>query len=65
MFTNYSRAWALKYGSNALSIKSVSKANAIVWGQHFGKYGKAFTGEGSLADFTMCESINRFYGIAN
>lgn len=65
MFTNFSRAWALKYGSNKLSIKSVGQANAIIWGQKFGKYGKAFTGEGSLADFTMCEALNRYYGIAN
>lgn len=65
MFTNFSRAWSLKFGSNKLGIKSVSKANAIIWGQQFGKYGKAFTGEGSLADFTMCEAINRLYGIAN
>lgn len=65
MFTNFSRAWALKFGSNKLSMKSVGKANAMIWGQQFGKYGKAFTGQGSLADFTMCEAINRLYGIAN
>ena len=65
LFTNYSRAWALKFGSNKLGIQSVTKASTIIWGQHFGKYGKAFTGEGSLADFTMCEAINKLYGIAN
>lgn len=65
LFTNYSRAWSLKFGSNSLGLKSVTEASTIIWGQRFGKYGKAFTGEGSLADFTMCEAINKHYGIAN
>lgn len=65
LFTNYSRAWALKFSSNKLGLASVTKASSIVWGQHFGKYGNAFTGSGSLSDFTLCESINKLYGIAN
>lgn len=64
-FTNYSRAWALKYGSNKLNFDSVFKANKMIWGQQLGKYGSAFLGQGSLADFTMCEAINKLYGIAN
>ena len=64
-FTNFSRAWAMKYGSNKISYNSILKANKIIWGQQFGKYGSAFVGSGSLADFTMCEAINKLYGIAN
>lgn len=63
-FTNYSRAWALKFGSNALTFKSVFEANKVVWGQRLGQYGKFFGGT-SLADFTLCEALNKTYGIAN
>lgn len=55
----------MKYGSNKISYNSILKANKIIWGQQLGKYGSAFAGSGSLADFTMCEAINKLYGIAN
>jgi hypothetical protein len=29
------------------------------------KYGKAFAGEGDIADFTMCSALNKVYGFAN
>lgn len=65
MFTNFSRAWALKYGSNGVKMESMLKASTIVWGQRGKKYANALFGESSLADFQLCEQINRLYGIAN
>lgn len=62
---NYSRAWALKHTGSAVSAKSVFNANKVIWGQSLRKYGKAFQGEGDIADYTMCEAINKIYGIAN
>lgn len=63
--TNYSRAWALKGMSGEISVKSVFEANKIIWGQSFRKYGNTFAGEGDIADFTMCSSLNKEYGFAN
>lgn len=63
--TNYSRAWALKHSSCAVSAKSVFEANKVIWGQSFRKYGDAFFGEGDITDYTVCEAINKQYGIAN
>jgi hypothetical protein len=51
MFTNFSRAWALKYGSNGVKMESMLKASTIVWGQRGKKYANALFGESSLADF--------------
>lgn len=64
MFTNYSRAWALKYTSNKLSFNSVFQANKLIWGQSGKKFCKTLAG-GSLVDFTLCEMLNKEYGIAN
>jgi len=63
--TNYSRAWALKNSSNAVSAKSVFNANKVIWGQTLGHYGDSFAGKGDLADYTMCEALNKVYGFAN
>lgn len=65
MFTNYSRAWAMKFGSNALDIKTVFNANMVVWGQAFGKYGDQFKGSKDIADYVMCDALNTVYGFAN
>jgi len=32
MFVNFSRAWSLKFGSNALTLKNVTRASGVVWG---------------------------------
>lgn len=65
MFTNFSRAWVLKFGSNALSLGSVTKALSIIWGQRGKKYANVIFGDGMLSDFYLCDQINRLYGIAN
>lgn len=64
-FTNFSRAWALKYGSNQLSYEAVAKATRLIWGQSLKQKGNVLLGNGTLSDFTLCEKINHLYGIAN
>lgn len=63
--TNYSRAWALKGTGQEISATSVFNANKVIWGQSAHKYGEAFSGEGDISDYTMCEAINKVYGFAN
>jgi hypothetical protein len=51
--------------SDKLSMKNVFLANKIIWGQSIGKWAKAFTSDTEIASYTLCESLNKIYGIAN
>lgn len=64
-FTNYSRVFGTKGSSDSLSLKSVFNANKIIWGQSMGKWAAAFTNNGDIASYTLCEWLNKTYGIAN
>lgn len=65
MFTNVSRVFGSKGSSDKLSLKSVFDANKTIWGQSIGKWASAFTGDADIASYTLCEWINKLYGIAN
>lgn len=64
-FTNYSRVFGTKGSSDALTMKSVFNANKTIWGQSVGKWATAFTNNGDIASYTLCEWLNKTYGIAN
>ena len=64
-FTNYSRVLGQIGSSDKLSIKSVFEANTTIWGQSIGKWAKAFTSDADIASYTLCESLNKIYSIAN
>jgi hypothetical protein len=44
---------------------SVFNANKVIWGQSLGKWAKAFTSDVDIASYTLCETLNKIYGIAN
>jgi hypothetical protein len=46
-------------------MKNVFLANKVIWGQSIGKWAKAFTSDTEIASYTLCESLNKIYGIAN
>lgn len=64
-FTNYSRVLGTMGSSDKLSMKTVFYANKVIWGQSIGKWAKAFTSDAEIASYTLCESLNKIYGIAN
>ena len=51
--------------SDKLSIKTVFNANKTIWGQSLGKWAGVFKGDVDMASFTLCETLNKIYGIAN
>jgi hypothetical protein len=51
--------------SDKLSIKTVFDANKTIWGQSLGKWAGVFKGDTDMASFTLCETLNKIYGIAN
>lgn len=64
-FTNYSRVFGTKGSSDKLSLKSVFEANKIIWGQSATKWADIFTKDANIASYTLCEWLNKTYGIAN
>lgn len=64
-FTNYSRVLGLRGSSEKLSLSSVFHANNAIWGQSVGKWAGVFLGNAEMASYTLCESLNKLYGIAN
>lgn len=64
-FTNYSRVFSTKGSSEKLSAKSVFNANTTIWGQSIGKWAGVFSGNTEMASFTLAESLNKIYSIAN
>ena len=64
-FTNFSRALGTVGSSDKLTLKNIYKANTTIWGQSISKWAKAFTGNADIASYTLCESLNKIYGIAN
>jgi len=64
-FTNYSRVLGTMGSSDKLTIKSVFNANKTIWGQSIGKWGKVFSDNADMASLTLCETLNKTYGIAN
>ena len=64
-FTNYSRVLGTMGSSDKLTIKSVFNANKTIWGQSIDKWAKAFTSDVDIASYTLCENLNKIYGIAN
>lgn len=64
-FTNYSRVFGTLGSSDKLTIKSVFNANKVIWGQSIGKWAQAFTSDIDIASYTLCETLNKIYGIAN
>lgn len=64
-FTNLSRVFASKGSSDVLSLKSVYGAYKTIWGQSIEKWAHVFGGDQDMASFTLCEAINKIYGIAN
>ena len=64
-FTNYSRVLGTMGSADKLTMKSVFNANKIIWGQSIGKWAKAFTSDVDIASYTLCETLNKIYGIAN
>lgn len=64
-FTNYSRVLGLRGSSEKLSLSSVFHANNAIWGQSIGKWAGVFSGNAEMASYTLCESLNKLYGIAN
>ena len=63
-FTNVSRAFSTKGSSDKLSLKNIFAANKTIWGQSLGKWASVFSNDKDLASYTLCESINKLYGIA-
>jgi hypothetical protein len=51
--------------SDKLSLKTVFEANKTIWGQSFGKWAGVFSGDAEMTSFTLCETLNKIYGIAN
>lgn len=64
-FTNYSRVFSTNGSSNKVTLKSVFEANKTIWGQSLGKWANVFSGNADLASYTLCESLNKLYAIAN
>lgn len=64
-FTNYSRVLGQIGSADQISAKNVFLANKIIWGQSIGKWAKIFTSDANMASLTLCENLNKIYGIAN
>lgn len=64
-FVNYSRVLGTMGSSDKLSIKTIFNANKTIWGQSLGKWAGVFKGDTDMASFTLCETLNKIYGIAN
>lgn len=64
-FTNVSRAFSTKGSSDKLTLKNIFLANKTIWGQSVGKWAGVFAGNQDMASYTLCESINKLYAVAN
>lgn len=64
-FTNYSRVFGLQGSSDKVSLKNVYSAYKTIFGQSIEKWMDVFGGNKEMASYTLCESMNKLYGIAN